>query len=331
MMVRYSLLFVMVAVLIVMSTGASLAVFPKPDGYMDVEMQRGWYNNQLAWFVPCETNSISFAWSYDLDLSKKLSSLIGNANAYMYIFTNSSQNPVFSAAPGGTYSGIWQIVYVEWITTPWVVMNSDDYDENTNPHGMPLDGVQADLTPSDTVIDAPIVATGPLGGKWVSTGSKYRIKQAQVLPNYAYTKIIMLPYWYTYAQDDFTGYVSQVLVFITDAASSTVANLVGANVAPLLAAADVANTQNFWSVNPLKPPYQYPVISEAPVYDDVNWFNTNDDYSPVNIYQAVVRGTLPYSATVTTDDYLVYLLGTGGLVTSGSASNINAHVLTDID
>jgi hypothetical protein len=192
---------------------------------------------------------------------------------------------------------------------------------------VPINGVQADITASDTVLDAPIVATGNLGGPWVSSGTKYRIKQAKVEPDYAYTKEIMLPYWFAYVDDDFTGYVSLVKVFITDAAVSTVATLVGANNASLLALSDAGNVQFFNPVNPLKPPYQYPVISEAPRYEGMNWYNTNDDFSPVNIYQVVVRGTLPTSATVTTDDYLVYLLGTGGLVTSGPASHINAHVM----
>lgn len=331
MMSRYSLSILMIAVLVVVSASASFAVFPKPDGYEDVEMQYGWYYNMAAWFVPAETNNISFAWQYDLDLCKKLSSLLGNATADMFIFTNSNQAPVFSAAPGGAYSGIWQVNYVEWTSTSWVVTNSANYNAITNPHGMPIDGVQADITASTTVVDAPIVAIGNLGGPWVSTGMKYRIKQAKVDPDYAYTKEIKLPYWLTYSEDDFTGYVSLVKVFITDAASGAVATLVGANNAALLATADAGNTQHFWAVNPLKPPYQYPVIEEAPKYNNA-WYNTNDDFSPVNIYQAVVRGTLPTSATVTTDDYLVYLLGTGGLVTSGAASNINAHVMVeDID
>ncbi|MHB9036502.1 MAG: DUF7482 domain-containing protein [Armatimonadota bacterium] len=325
-MSRYNLSILLIAMLILVCASTCLAVFPVPDGYQSVQMHRGWYNSNAAWYIMTDTSDLNFSIKNNLTLATKLESLIGAGASFVYLFTNSTQDPVFLRAPGdANYSGIWVVNFVTWLPGQFRFMtNTDPYNAVTNPTGFPT-VAQATVVLSDIVVDAPILATGQLDGPWASTPGRYRIKQGKALSNYAYTKQVKLPFWLAYAQNDLTKDISLKRVLITDSGALDVATLLGANYAPQLNIADLANTQNFWPVNSPKPPSQYPVISDAPTW--FNYKNTDQGYSPVQIYQIVAKSGIPFGTIVNNADYLLYLLGTGGLVPVGPSRIINAPVV----
>src|SRR3989339_188160 len=86
----------------------------------DVDFFQGWYLNQSAWYIQdfeLGSNNIRTAEYFDEGaLFPKLRSAIGHGANPIYVVLNFNQGPVFSAAPGpaGTYSGLWQVIYITW-------------------------------------------------------------------------------------------------------------------------------------------------------------------------------------------------------------------------
>lgn len=326
-MKRYRTLIIAITLLII-AANFGFAAFPKPDGYAQIKMQQGWHGGQLAWYFETYTNDIDFASGYNLLLSPLLDSTIGEeaGTADMYIVRNpiQTQGPIFSAVPGEvSYSGLWQVTYIDW---------------NAGYTKVPIKSLiqiaaleiagEITLTKLDVVIDAPIVATGPLGGPWnPATSGRYRIKQALVLPNYAQTKIIQLPAFIVNCQNPVTQKVSFGYILITDAYDTTTATLLGANYAPALGDVDQANQVNFdvfnWAQASMPVPLsQLPVLNICPFENN----NINKNYSPIAAFDVANRTGLPINTVVNNYD-LFEQYKTAGLITNNYSFVVNAPVV----
>ena len=61
-MKRYSLMTGLLVFLLAAALASPcLAVYPKPDTTVTVNLQQGWYDGRVAWYVCTDTSSISFA------------------------------------------------------------------------------------------------------------------------------------------------------------------------------------------------------------------------------------------------------------------------------
>jgi hypothetical protein len=274
-----------------------------------------------------------------LTLSPKLTSAIGNGAQPMYVVTNFNNNgPVFSTSPLTTapYTGLWEVVYVTWLpgVTPWVI--TDTTAPAGSAPGLPIAGVQATFSsqapgtpPSPfavaTVLDCPIFAVGVISNPWFKPIDcppppiVYRIPQGVYLDYQR--KLLAIPYWNVWCQDEITHRKTVQRVVIPDVSDPTIAFMIGANYAPTLANVPIADRSNIFIFSwlqdlncdpnvfqPLKVLVdQYPVLDACPsscekcvgtdrmipanfnpnntFYNvcprDCGWRNTNFDYSPI--------------------------------------------------
>jgi hypothetical protein len=334
-MKRHIWLLMLISALVLLCATSSLAQFPGQkygstysvgNGSAWMQMYQGWYRGSLAWYICTDTNNISYAASHHITLAPKLTSFINHGAWVMYVVTNFSQGPVFAAAPstGMPYSGIWRIYFITWLPTaiPRVI---------TSDLALPL-GSEATTTASDIVLDAPIVAEGPLGGPWKpAPPGCYRIAQAQDYN--VFTKKVKLPAWNVFVDDPITHAVSVQSCLITDTENTTLRTLLQCNLAPALVNAPDADTQRFWvrrwddPASP-PPPCQLPVIEDGPIPVLTPWRNWNYGYSPVMRFVVLTWATAPYSLKVNNDITLQMLWGPGKpLQTYSSGSHINAPVI----
>lgn len=319
-MKRFNFILGLVFALSLLVTSSCLAVFPKPDDYTNYNMMQGWYQDDLAWYIHYDnaTNDINFVnWggSYTWLSTKLSSALEGETPAArpLYIVLNFDQGPIFSAAPGDDeYSGLWQVFYVTWHEGFARPITNSDPATLLNPQGVP-DIAEADIEETEIVIQYPIVALGRLDGPWYpAPAGKYRLKQALAYPGYTYTKTIYLPLYYIYCMDEVTKRLDVQRVVIPDVGDSTLADLLGANLAPGLLNVPESDTSDFWYMNNPKPVYQYPVVQKC-LEDHPNNFNLFTDYSPVVRYVVLNRLIPPY-ITVKSPAYLQLLLDSHYLV-----------------
>ena len=358
-MKRY-LLLLSVLTILALAMEPALAVFPKPDavpkynGTKTFKLNQGWFDDTVTWFIYTDTNNIRWASTPYLAISPKLLTLCPKltsaleewpysdpdlAAREMIVVLNYNQGPVFSTrptTPGADppdypdYSGLWQITYITWLPTATKrpITNTDDASVG-NPTGVP-DATEVTEVESGIVVNCPIMAIGALGGPWYPAPlGRYRIKQAKSYS--AYGKTITLPYYLVYADNPITWRVSLVAVIITDSSDATQAALLGANEAPGLLHMPPDDTQAFWYQNDPKPPFQYPVIEDAPTA--FSWRNTNYGYSPIMDYIVLDRDYTPPDDmarwTIVTNDRYLQLLITGGRldIVSGPRVVINAPVV----
>jgi hypothetical protein len=272
----------------------------------------------------------------------------------MYVVTNYNQGPVFSAAPadpvtGDSYAGVWKVVYItfkpEAVTRP--VTNAHDYVPIINPTGLPPI-TDADYDPADSdeatiVMDCPIVALGPLGGPWYPAApGTYRIPQGRVMFDYAYTKILWLPYWLVDCTDPVTHHVSVRRVIVPDVyepetipEAERLIPRIGANPAPGLATIPPAAQRLFYFMNDPKPWSQSPVMSSFPNHPGEPWRNEYKNYSPLAIY-TVLNRHIPYYSVIKNLSYLETLLITPApppaatlLEVDRDTQRLNAPILTN--
>lgn len=353
-MKSYGILLGLLAIILLCSASASYAVFPNVRSGLDngvgdtackFKLLQGWWENELAWYINLETNNIRTAQSLNLTLTPKLSSAAISGAAPIYIVTNFNQGPIFSARPGeDTYSGLWLANYITWApgVQPRPITNANPAGPD-NPNGIPVDGsvcisffppcVPPGLGP--TVLDFPIVALGELDGpwrlssEWNTVSFPYRL--LQVVDYDPRCKTITLPAWYVYCDDPFTRLVVYEKVIIPDASDPVLAALLKANLAPALLQVPPEDTQAFyWQLFP-KPPAQFPVIEECPVFFD--WRNPNFQLpSKPSIYSPVMRVILlqrniPPSTVVNNDTFIFRLINSGGLIVTSDTLRINAPVI----
>lgn len=230
-MKRYGLILALSTLLVLVSAGASLAVFPEPDGSVVLPLHQGWFNGDQAWFIGTDTTDPTIAASQRLTMFQA----IPTTAAPVYIVTNplEAQGPVFSAAPDPVqrpyppppyYSGLWRVVYVDWHSNgSRVPLVSDQQILDLQSQG------ELSLFPTRVAVDYSIMAIGPLGEP------DYLIPQAQDV-NLAMREI-QLPTWDTYVQDYATNRTFIKHVIIPDALSLQgwvpgnidLAHLIGAN------------------------------------------------------------------------------------------------------
>lgn len=327
-MKRYSLL----ALACVMLTACAANVASAIDGvsycvsandYVNVTMKQGYYGCKEAWYFCAATNDPVFARNeYCLTYSKKLCSALGysavdgnsstnivkttGAAQPIFLVTNFSQGPIFSAAPGDRcYSGLWQVFYVTWKTGQrWIIKNAEPACP-MNPYGLPGPS-QACITSSCTVLDCPILAVGPLGfGPWYpGPCGTYRIPQGTSLN--PVMKTVRLPVYYAYC-DDFGKHTTGLgRMLITDAEDRGVACKLKANYAPGLCKMPKSDTQLlFYMLNP-KPKQQFFIMEACP--DFCSWQNTNCNYSPITRLYILCRKCLPpYEIVNNTTDAQYYI------------------------
>jgi len=303
------------------------------DQYEQFQMQQGLFENGLAWFITTDVNNVKLAFDTYFDYTlywmgvtyaPKLTHALQGIPE-MYVVTNFSQGPVFSAAPadpdtGDNYAGVWKVVYITYKSEAFKrpVTNAHET-SGLNPTGLPP-STEADYNPAEwdeatVVMNCPIVALGPLGGPWYPTAAdRYRIPQGRVIPDYGYTKIIWLPYWYVYCTDPVTHYVSVRRVIVPDVyepdtipEAEQLIPRIGANSAPGLATIPSAAQRLFYFMNDPKPWSQYPVMSSFPNHPYEPWRNAYTDYSPLATYITLDRN-IPFYSVVKPPSYLESLL-----------------------
>lgn len=299
-MKRYSLLLAVSVLLVLVSPGASLAVFPQPDDSVVLPVNQGWFNGIQAWYISTDTTDISLAGQDRLTLFQA----VPTGAAPVYIITNpaEAQGPVFSAAPDPVprpyppppyYSGIWRVVYVTWNSgAARIPLFSEQ-------QIMDLEATRAlSLLWTQIAVDSSIVAVGPLGRP------DYLIPQAEDLSLAA--REIRLPTWSTYSQDPVSGrsYVNRVI--IPDAlsvwspvpGSIDMAALIGANPAYGLGSMGPVDHDNtFAAINWVQfsssggivpvPPDQFLVSRDSPTA--CGTANLNSGYSPFARMIVMVR------------------------------------------
>ena len=304
------------------------------DQYEQFQMQQGWFEDDLAWFITTDFSNMKLAFdtyfNYTLyymgvTFAARLTDALQGI-PIVYIITNYSQGPVFSAAPadpvtGGDYAGVWKVIFVTWKPDmdKRPATNARAYDEFTNPTGLPPSAA-ADYDPADpndatVVVDSPIVALRPLGGPWYPAApGTYRIPQGRVIFDYAYTKIIWLPYWYAYCTDPITHYVSKRRFIVPDVfepesvpQDERLIPRIGANPAPGLGSIPLAALRTVYFMNDPKPWSQYPLTSAFPSDEYNPWRNKYIDYSPLAVY-AVLDRHIPPSSVITNLVSLEYLM-----------------------
>lgn len=301
---------ILVCVLALFIAGAALAIFPGNgpgltrlgDGTLQVKLQHGWFGGTDAWYSCFATNDIRTAQTQGLTLSPKLSSAAPGGTSRMFVvINNNNQGPVFERSPVmGPYSGLWRVVYIKWLpgVTPWIICNASA--PAGSPPGLPTNaqaifsahpaGLPIDFTV--TVVDCPIFALGPLSSPWskpASLSPPYRYRIPQGLYVNTYRKLLTIPFWNAYCQDPVTRAISVKKIIIPDAGVPFLAQLIGANYAPLLGSVDLANRSDMWVIawDQVLPgggllkvlANQYPVLEECP--SDCSWRNTNFGYSPI--------------------------------------------------
>ncbi len=349
-------LVLMALLLLVMSTAAIAQSKPRPAplSYYAFRLFLGWYGGQQAWYVFFGSNDIKYANEFghqsdlyylvhtEFTLYPKLKSALAGGAPPVYLVTNYQQGPLFTAIPGqADYSSLWHVNLVTWKpgVTPRPIIDAAD-----------LPGPQeVDIVPIDVVLDLPIMATGGLGGPWLpAPPDRYRIKQALYVQLQVFTgeKVIILPGWPAYAQDEITRRIVVQHLVITDTADQSLAMHLGANYAPALDAVDDDNTQRvwYWRRNTIPPPTptQYLVLEHTVVFNQLGYYwwrygktsagavNVNFDVSPVMDLQPVVRGTIPAYVTVSSPTVAQMLLSNGGLLNSGPPLRINSFLLPSL-
>jgi len=324
--------------------------------YADFQMNQGWENNKLAWFICTDTSDPVMACSTrpegefceGLNFAPRLASL-ANQVAVLYVITNLNQGPVFSAMPGDSgYSGLWEIVYVTYKTgaLKHYVTNDSPYDALTNPTGLPP-ASDADYTTTGRagipiVVKYPIVAIGTLGGPWkrVALGD-YRIPQGKVdEATYTSTKTIWLPYWFAYCRNPITKRIDVRRFIVPDVfdppglpPADQLAPKLGANVAPGLGLIQFADTQDFfWQIGP-QPTNQYPIFHACPVSirDLEQCENFDYDYTPVADFDVLQRNVplLPAGTVINNEPTLINLIFMGRLSLIRDTQVIDAPILPE--
>jgi len=325
-MKRYSILLIALA-LVLITAGASFAVFPESDGSATFNLQQGWFGPGIpVWFICTDTSDVRFATTQHLTLAPKLSrGFYGAGVAAAFIVTNpkESQGPVFETIPGNNlYSGIWRIRLVTWIDlSARVPLISIGQILALKTAGK-LDYVESEIR-----VDYPIIAVGRLGCPFTTTPPlSYTLPQVKSID--FIRKTVKLPTWKVYCADFFTLKAGVVQVIIPDAGDAALASTLGANLAPQLLnwglnPFQLAGTERFWVFRSPKPADQFPVIEDCPTSCSVA--NKNFDYSPVGRY-TILHRNIAASTVVNNPTYLNQLLGTG-LILVQQNQFINAPVI----
>lgn len=316
--------FLVIAVLLLLISPC-LAAFPKPDYYQYYSMRLGWFDNQQAWFVSTTANSINLSsstfWSqlwnpyfaYPPVLSGRLSralDTIPEVARPLYLVTNTNQGPVFDTRPSNSdYSGKWQVFVVTWKPGAQRTITNSQPASPINPNGLPPPS-DANIVETGIVVDLPIVALGPLGGPWQpAPPGTYRIKQAIGYDPTSPSKTILLPQYYVFAVNPYTGRQLHAEVLITEADDQPTADLLGANYAPGLTNVPDVDTQALWVMNSPRPPSQLPILEEIPT---ITMPNTNQAYTPVMRLISLDRN-IPASTVVNNPKLVKQLIGSGRL------------------
>lgn len=316
---------ILIGLILLMSLAApSFANYPKPDGQFTFTMQQGWYNGTLAWFICTDSNNIWFAQTKGLTFAPKLSSAIGSGAAAMFIVRNpaATQGPILTAVPGGpTYSGVWQVVWVDWVAGATKV----PIISHAQVIALVLSG-DVVATRTNIALDCPVMAVGPLGGPWypAPVGS-YRIAQGKVFGNYTYTKRISLPTYSVFCQNPITKKITTGKVIVTDAETQALADAVKGNYAPALALIPYSDTMRLWSILDSPQFCQLPVEEACPT--SFSWRNQNYVYSPIQRLSLLNRVSVAPSAVINNDPYVDTLLLGGALSINDDTYRFNAPMV----
>ncbi len=337
----------LIAAILLLSSTACLAIFPKPDfaptgyGYLSYPLKLGWYNDIQAWYTNLDisTNDIDtakqglpYSW-----LSSKLSSALtprfpmGDIAARpLYIITNpeKAQGPIFTAAPGDPlYSGLWQVFNITWKVgaIKRAITNANPFPA---PNGLPS-AAEADIVATQIVIQYPIFALGQLGGPWYpGPAGTYRMPQVAVQPDYAYTKTVFLPTYTVFCADFITKRVSYETVSIADASDPALASLLGANLAPGLLNVPDSDTEAFWSINASPYLCQFPILQACPIGAGSSQINAA--WSPVVQLVYLNRSGMPQSAVINNPTVLQSLITSGKLVAVGGDQRMGILFLNKV-
>ena len=333
-MKRYGLLLIALAVMLIVSginTSFALNLVPDgttptPCGSVKLQMNQGWFCDELAWFICTDTNDIRCAQTQKLNLAPRLNSALRSmVLAKVYIVKNFKQGPIFTSAPCNLdYSGLARVYYITWKPGKCIrPITNDNYASNHNENGIPKNDVCIEKT--DIILNYPIVAIGQLGGPWYpAPPDAYRIPQG--ITHDPYKKSITLPKYKVFCSDPITQRVETEELIITDASNILIAKDLGANLAPGLLFIPSSDVQNFWIMKCPKPPSQLPIIDACT--NPAGWRNSNFCYTPIMRYNLLNR-YIQASAVVNNLNYLKLLLDNDGLTTSNYylLARINAPML----
>lgn len=323
-MKRYSKVLLALMALLLLSAGASYAVYPIPDGSQTFKLGQGWYGpGYPVWYIGTDTSDIRFATTQHLRLSPNLRrGFYGAGVAAVFIVCNplASQGPIFETVPGNSlYSGIWRVREVRWIDlSARVPLISIGQILALKAAG------KLDYKETEIRVDYPIIAIGRLGFP-TDPPLRYVVPQAKDI-DIKY-KTVVLPFWYVYCADDITKTVNVERVIIPDAGTQGLAVDLGANFAPMLqnwglSNFQLAGTQRFWVSRGPKPLNQFPVIEHCPPDFQIS----NSPYSPVGRYTVLRRNIAPWSL-INNPDSIEMFLANGGLILLDESQFINAPVV----
>jgi hypothetical protein len=318
---KHCRLLLLMAVIVLFSATACLAVYPTPDGCASLPIFQGYVGNDIAWYIRTDTSSFRLAQDQELTYSPKLVSAWGAA-APVYFVQNpvATAKPVFSARPGDpNYSGIWTVVYVTWTD----LLARVPLTSEAQILAAQLAG-NLTITPSDphVVVDYSIVVVGQLGGPPQNGPGRYTIPQAIEIE--AARKKITLPTFDVNCSDGVTKFHHIRKMIIPDAGDMALASLLGANLAPGLLAIDASNEQAFWVRRGPKPPSELPIAEFCP--NQFGAFNTEYGYSPAMRY-VILHSNISPATSVLSKLYLQLLIANGGLVVAQDNQRINAPIL----
>lgn len=330
-MKRYSLLVVCTLMLVLICASASLAVFPKPDGQIKLQLQQGFVDDEIAWFICTDTSDINTAFAQNLNLAPPLKSLIGNAANKLFIVCNApcTQGPVFCAAPGDNdYSGKWQEFIIKFKPGFERQVTNCDKADDDNPTGLPPKS-EATITETNIVIDCPIVAIGQLGGPWRAMGGNVTYRIPEGITHDPLRKTITLPTFNVFCSNPLTQQVMVDRVIIVDVGDKTLAFQLGANFAPRLKRADEENVEQFFVFTANKPclvpPFQFPIMEECPF--PLGPRNSNFEYTPTVRVFTIDRSKVNPCTLFTQADVVEDLIDDGVLLQKKGFVTINASVV----
>lgn len=300
------------------------------QGSVCLKMNQGWYNGLPVWYINWDTNKIKQRdWNSMSTVTPypepKLNSALVAGAAPLYVVTNfNNQLPILSTRPDrDDYSGLWRIYQITWKkgSTPRFI---------TSVANLPGPG-EADIVPTDTVVNCPVMAIGPLtnvnsGVPCVNGG--YRIKQALCID--VREKIIELPSWASFGQDQITRTILQNEILITDTGDPQLAELLQCNYAPGINKVPDTDTQKLWIFDwtqiPGSPPGQLPIMEETLRCDNFG-LNINYNYSPIMDLIVVRRNSTQPNFVINNQKLLLQQIMNGDLTAIVDNERLNVLLI----
>jgi hypothetical protein len=259
----------------------------------DFSMRAGVYNGQIIWFVPFAASNLNVATQLNVYSKYKEGQKVDWAPAMSCALTkdvlgdvyliNCAQQILFSSEPGlPDYTPLWRVHYLEWVASA-----------TRTPLNSAAD-VQAALAAGkllavipDSVLDATIVIG--TSGQVIKQTTEFDFRTSRI-------ELPMFKVFYSAASTNWKTKTRWVLLVDTNCPS--VADVLGANLAPRLGnIGDCCN--NIYAFENPVPPSQLPIADQIKSYRLPDKLQTNTNYNPIRCWTVFDRGSLSLTTTIT--------------------------------